>query len=148
MIRNEELQKLRKLTEAFADVDNHDYADTDNTYLETNRSIKDICKSLVDSPAANDEQEAELCYILLLATNSIIIINDFPFIDKVVARSEQIVSRLKPSLRQAQLYTYLYSLESEDEYKEKAKAIIATWKGRETTDEERQLIKNFELIAE
>jgi hypothetical protein len=147
VIRNEDLIKFRKLIEAFADVDNRDY-DYSDIYLETNRNIKNICKSLVDKPTANDEQEAELCYVLLLAISTIAIVSNSPLIDKVIRRSERILNHIKSSLRKAQLCTYLYCLESNEEYKNDAYQIIDSWKDKKMTEEEKRLVRNFKLITE
>ena len=146
MIEEIDLIKFRKLTEEFADITNGDNGNTDIS-IESNNTIKRICQSMIDQPTASLEQEAELCYVLLLAMSSLVIVGTSPLIDKSVDRSLRILDKLSPSLPKARLLTYLYCLESDEEYLEEAQTIISTWQGREMTPEEKRLQRDIDFIT-
>lgn len=147
MIDNEKLEALRELTESFSETSNEEF-DYYDRFIKTNSYILQSCSRLVNEPTADDKQEAELCYVLLLAMTNLVILNNFSLIDKCIKRSLKIVDRLQSSLFKARLYTYLFCLEGKAVYKEQARAIINTWRGRSKTPEEQRLIRDYQLIIE
>jgi hypothetical protein len=148
MISKEELSKFRKLVEAFTDFDNQEFAYVDN-FASTNSNITDVCTALVDQPTHTDEEEAEVCYVLLMALSSLVILTTSRLITQTITRSKSVLHKLRPSLRKAQIYTYLYCFEPEQEYKDAARSIIDSLTSKlEKSPEEERLIKNYKMIME
>lgn len=143
MIENEELKRFHLLVESFSDHENPRFDDV-KTFFVTNTDIKEICSKLIDEKTTTEEQETEVCYILLVALSFLVIPSSSSLITKTLRRSRAILKRIKPSLRKAQLYTYLYCLDPLDVYRQEAQNIIASWKDK--TSEEERFIRSYQMI--
>lgn len=143
MIENEDLERFHHIVESFSDVENQRFNDAE-AFFVTNKDIKEICARLVDEKTTTEEQETEVCYILLVALSFLVIPSSSSLITKTLRRNRAILKRIKPSLRKAQLYTYLYCLDPLDVYRQEAQNIIASWKDK--TSEEERFIRSYQMI--
>lgn len=117
-------------------------------FAELNREVYNRALELYNA-RAGETPEAELCLSMLLAFNATIYNNGHKqkYIQEMLDRSWEVLPKLAPSLLKVRLLTYCYSEVYEEELAAEAHAIINTWKKKELTLEQVEIIEelaNFE----
>jgi hypothetical protein len=146
MIDKNNLAQLKELVEKYSEPSGLNTFDA--TYLKVNDRMIRICSSLLSETTEGIHEETDLLILVLRALSSLIILTQSPLIPTVIERSKVVLHKLRPSLRKAELYTYLYCFDQEDEYRDGACQIINRLKEKsQNSVEEQHLIHNFNMIT-
>ena len=125
------------------------YSDAFSKQNRTVLTLSDTLFSLwINNVPREFEEEAEVCLSLLMGYNATIYDNGNKQerIQQILDRCWKVLEHLPASLLKARLLIYCYAEVFDEELAKEVHAIIDSWKSRETTLEEREVVELFENL--
>lgn len=132
------------------------YLGTDGTpiysdhFTRLNREVFCMANSLYDCRGNSFEEEALLCFVLLMAYNSTLYNNGDKEerIQVLLNRSWKVLDHLPASLLKCQLLVACYGEVFDEELAREAHKITDSWSGRELSEEEYEVMIHLKDIEE
>lgn len=118
--------------------------------VRLNREIRFGIEALYPVEAVDDEEEASICILLLQAYGNLMWQDDKDELRRqsILDRSSNLLSTFPVSLRRCALLVYCYGEVYRPELASEAHAIMDSWRGRELSEEEQELVETLQILED
>lgn len=139
----------RSLHELFRPSDQGIYVNIEDV-IRLNKEIRAGIESLYPAKVSDVNEEAALCAVLLQAYGQLMYQDnrDEKRRQSLLDRSAKLLDRIPSSLLRCRLLVYCYGEVYEPALADEAHAIMNSWRERELTEEEQELIETLRILEE